>query len=209
MASNKEEPVTFTASASIRELTIDDKIREAQLIVIGEVTTTLPSKWRFHNEKETKNASPQEIFDAEGLFTDSIISIEQILKGDLKDPIVRVRSFRGETRQVRWEKPSEPLFKKGHLYLLFLGKDIGPSANVDPGDYVSINSNAAVYEIVDGKAASVNDEWLLEDLIDYIKQSLSNETSPVETPTLITDTSIPTELLTETPLPADTPTFTP
>jgi len=174
---DRKEPVTMMASSSIREMTIDEKIEEAELIIIGEVKTTLPSRWRFHNEKDTNNATPQEIFEAEGIFTDSIISIDQTLKGKIDEPTVRVRSFVGETEQVRWVDDSQVSYKQGQTYLLFLVKDFGPSQNVDPGDYISVNSNASVYEIRDGKAISASDEWILEDLVAYIKNS------PLSTPT--------------------------
>jgi len=170
---SKIEIITFTESSALRALTIDDKIKEAQLIVIGKVETTLPSKWKLNNDKDIKNASTQEIFNAEGLFTDSLISINQTLKGDNEGPIVRVRSYIGETDQVRWVNSSEPSFKKGQVYLLFLEKDIGPTAKVDPGDYISVNSDTAVYEIVDGRAISANDEWDLAELITHIQNSLS------------------------------------
>jgi hypothetical protein len=204
------EPIIFSGeSASLRELSIDDKMREAQIIVIGEVKTRLPSKWKFHNEKDTKNATSQEIFEAEGLFTDSIISVEQILLGDYREPIVRVRSFMGETQQITWQDSSEPSFKMGHDYLLFLTQDTGPTANVDPGDYISVNANTAVYEIVDGRAMSADDEWILEDLIAYIQNSLSTEaSSPPLTPTSDepwTETSLP---FADTPMPTDLPTET-
>ena len=114
------EPIIFSGeSASLRELSIDDKIREAQIIMIGEVKTTLPSKWKFHNEKDTKDASPQEFFEAEGLFTDSMISIEQILKGNYAEPTIRARSFMGETEKIRWVDSSEPAFRKGKLTSFF------------------------------------------------------------------------------------------
>jgi hypothetical protein len=170
---NKVEPVTITESALLRELTIDDKIREAQVIVIGEVRTTLPSKWKLHNEKDTKKATPQEVFDAGGLFTDFLISINQTLKGNIDEPVIRIRSFFGETEQVRWESSDEPVYNKGQLYLFFLRQDFGPTANVDPGDYISVNANTAVYAIVGDKAISADDEWVLEELIAYIQNSVS------------------------------------
>ena len=169
-----QKPVTFSGeSASLRELTIDDKIREAQIIVIGEVESTLPSKWKFHNEKEAKYATPQEIFDAEGLFTDSIISVEHVLQGDYQQPTVRVRSFTGETEQIRWIDTSQVQYIKGDSYLLFLRQDTGPSANIDPGYYRSVNANTAIYEIINGKAVSADDEWVLDELIAYIQNSLT------------------------------------
>lgn len=167
------KPVIVTESSSLRELSIDDKINEAELIVIGKVNTTLPSKWKKHNKKDTKEATPQEIFEGGGLFTDSIFSVDDILKGVYEEPTMRVRSFIGESEQIQWKNPSEPSFKKGQTYILFLEKDTGPTADVDPGDYISVNSNTATYEIIDGTAVSSDDEWVLDDLITYIKNAVS------------------------------------
>ena len=168
----KKEPVTFTQEDSLENLTIDQKIERAELIVIGRARTILPSRWLAPKGNETRNPSPEEVFRSGGLFTDTLITIDQILKGSFNQPNVRVRSYIGETEQVRWVNSSEPSFERGQIYLLFLVKDIGPTKNVDPGDYVSVNSNRAVYEIVDGKAISADDEWVLEELISYIQNSV-------------------------------------
>lgn len=171
---NKREPVTFSASSLLEALTIDDLIDRAELIIIGEVKTTLPSQWKGQNEKDATNATPQEIFEAEGLFTDSLISIEQTLKGNIEEPIVRVRTFIGETEQVRWANSSEPNYEIGHTYLLFLNIDNGPTQVVDPGDYIAVNAIDGVYKITDGKAISIDEEWVLEDLIQYIQKAVAN-----------------------------------
>ncbi len=171
---DKREPVTLRAFGSLEALTIDDLIDRAELIIIGEVKTTLPSRWIAHNEKDTKDATPQEIYEAEGLFTDSLISIDQILKGNVEEPLVRVRTFIGETEQVRWVSSIEPDYQTGQVYLLFLHKDNGPSQVVDPGDYIAVNAIDGVYKIVDDKAISVKDEWVLGDLIQYIQKALTN-----------------------------------
>lgn len=208
------------ANGALRELSIDDKINEAQVILIGEVKTTLPSKWKFNNSKDIKRATPQEIFDAQGLFTDSIFSIDQIIKGKYDKPVIRVRTYLGETDQVQWLDPSEPSYKKEQLYLLFLTQDTGPTAGVDPGDYISVNANTAVYEIIGGRAISADDEWQLDELIAYIQNSLSAEASsptptPIalesltETPLPFTDTPVSTDIPTETPLPIETESPTP
>lgn len=214
---NKDEPVTFTSSGSYRLLTIDDLINEAELIVIGEVKTTLPSRWMSPNGKELKNATPQEIFEAEGLFTDSLFSIDQILKGNSEEPVIRIRSFVGETNQVHWVDDTQPSYKQNQIFLLFLKNDNGPSANIAPGYYKSVNAIQGVYEIVVGKAISVKDEWVLDELIAYIQKSLSTESpspalSPVPTELLIetlTPSPTPIELPTQTPLPTETTTPTP
>lgn len=208
---SESEQIVISVESLVEELTIDDKIARAELIVLGNVKSNLPSKWKYENEKEIKNAVPQEVFDAEGLFTDSIIQISQAFKGDRKEPIIRVRSFIGEIDQIRWENSSEPLFEKGETYILFLQKDTGPTAKVDPGNFISINSVNAVYKVVGGRAISADEEWLLEDLIAYIKKSLSGETPvPVESLPLPTETILPpTDSPTESPVLTDTPTAAP
>ncbi len=170
---SKKEPVVLASSMSFRQLSIDNKIKEAEVIVIGEVKTILPSRWNAPGGNDSKKASPNEVSQAGGLFTDSIITIDQILKGNVIEPVVRVRSYIGEIETVRWINKSQPSFVKKRTYLLFLEKDIGPTAKVDPGDYVSVNANTAVYEIVDGKAISADDEWKLDELIAYIQKFLS------------------------------------
>ena len=173
-------PAVLGSDTLIISFDVDEKIKEAELIVIGEVTTTLPSRWNGPDGGDPKNASPEDISRAHGLFTDSLVSINQILKGDVVKPVVRVRSFIGETQNVRWVNRSEPSYVVGKTYLLFLAKDIGATAKIDIGDYVAVGAYQGVYEIVDGRAVSADDEWLLEDLIAYIEQSLSTDALPVD-----------------------------
>ena len=173
VALNKNTSITLGSDALLLKYSTDDLIKRAELIVIGEVVTTLPSRWNGPDGIDLKNASPEEVARAHGLFTDSLISINQILKGNIVKPAVRVRAFLGETEKVRWVNEGEPSFVMKRTYLLFLAKDTGATARVDPGDYVSLGAYQGVYEIVDGKAISANDEWVLEDLIAYIQNSLS------------------------------------
>ena len=216
---NRPTPVILGAEGLLPAMNIDYKIREAEIILIGEVTTNLPSRWNAPDGNDSKSASPEEVSRAHGLFTDSIISIQQILKGKIATPVVRVRSFSGEIETVIWVSDSEPSFIKKRTYLLFLVRDTGATAGVDPGDYVSVTAKYAIYEIIDGKAISADDEWVLEELIAYIQKTLSSESplptfSPVPTELLIETltplpTANPTELLTETPTELPTQTLTP
>jgi len=178
----KASPVTMGINASLRKLTLDEKIKEADLIIIGKIMTILPVKWSSPSGKKINEATPEEIFQAGGLFTDSVISVEQILKGDNKDSIVRTRSFFGETDLIRWVNSNEPNYKKDTTYLFFLEKDYGSTQMIDAGYYISVNSNTAVYEITNNKAISADDKWVLDDLINYIQNS------PFVAPSNIPDT---------------------
>jgi hypothetical protein len=174
----EDRPMVFDAEELLLEMNMDDKIKTAELIVMGEVKSNLPSRWNGPNGSDLQSASPQEIANAGGLFTDSIISINKIWKGDIVDAVVRVRSFIGETSEVRWVDEYEPSFVEKRTYLLFLARDTGATVSVDPGYYVPVNAGMAVYEIVNGKAISKNDRWALEELIAYIEASLSQVPTP-------------------------------
>lgn len=80
---------------------------------------------------------------------------------------------------------------------------------VDPGDYISVNAFTAIYEIINDNAISGDgDEWVLEELIAYIKITLSAE-SVIETPLQFTNTPVPIDLPTQTLLPSETNSPTP
>ena len=141
---------------------------------MGEVKSTLPSHWLAPEGKDSTKASPEDVFKSGGLFTNSVISINQLLKGDYEKPNFHVRAFVGEIEQVRWVNTTQPSYIPGHKYLLFLKNDTGPTARIEPGHFMSINSAYGVYEIVDGKAISMDDEWVFEDLIAYIQNALQS-----------------------------------
>lgn len=166
------EPVTFTAHGTLRELTIDDLIKEAEIIVIGRVEERLPSLWKNQRQGKPQDATADEIFMAEGLFTDSIFAVTETIKGGGLPPTIRVRMFTGETEQVRWLNSSEPDYQPGNVYILFLVADFGPTQAVNPGDYIAVNALDGVYEVIDDKAVSKTDEWNLNDLLEYIRSKL-------------------------------------
>ena len=183
LRSKHEEVVVFTSSGSYRSLTLDEVIEESEIIVIGKVNAILPSVWMAPGGKDLKNATPQEIFDAEGLFTDSVFSIEKVVKGDNHEQIIRVRSFVGETKNAKWVDNTQPSFKQDVTYLLLLKGDIGPSSQIESGYYVPVNALQGVFEIVDGKAISLDSQWNIDELINYIQNKLSEpELSSTEVP---------------------------
>ena len=59
---SKKEPVTITQSSDFEFLTIDEKIKRAEIIVVGEVKSTLPSHWLAPEGKDLTKASPEEVF---------------------------------------------------------------------------------------------------------------------------------------------------
>ena len=171
----KKEPVTMETSASLVAISLEDLIVHSELIVIGEITETFPSYWQNQNKKDVQDATLEEIMEYRGgLFTDSLFTIAQVIKGAPDGSSVRVRTFIGETKIVSATSSSEPNYQVSHTYLLFLVKDNGPTQIVEPGDYIAAGAIQGVYEIVDGKTISPVwlEEWDVDELIAHIRQTM-------------------------------------
>ena len=197
----KNEPTSLGASGTMLKYSVDDLIKKSDLIVIGKITATLPTRWMGGNGGDPKNASPEDVIHARGLFTDSLISINQVLKGGNVKTIARVRSFTGETEKVRWTGESEPAYVIKKTYLLFLVKDYGPTAKVDHGDYIAVGAIQGVYEIVDGKAISKTDEWNLDELLAYIQNKLAEADSTATSTEILVEPSATEPPVETTPTP--------
>lgn len=199
---NKREAITITSYASVVERSLDELIGVADLIVVGDFLNTYPSRWNTANGRLPDNATIELVSQQRlRIFKDSNFQVAQYIKGDVQSPVIRIRTMGGQVGEDSMIVSGQPVYEIGQTYLLFLYYNTGASANIDPGSYYG---SSTLYEISDGKAISVKDEWVLEELIAYIQKTLSAE---VLSPTL---TPIPTALLTETPteLPIQTPTPT-
>lgn len=185
------EPIFITGYASIEEMSLDNLISEADLIVIGEVKSTDPSHWNTEDGLLPSDITAKNINSKFAIYTDQLFLPNFIIKGETQ-PSIRIRYFGGQVNQdimtVSGEVPLET--QKG--YLLFLVEDVlGTTANINKGHYIVLGSNQGVYEVNNNKAISFRDEWDLDELITYIQISISSkETSPE---------SLPSEKLTPTP----------
>ncbi len=222
----ERDPIIITAYSSYELLSLDDLIAESDLIVVGKLDSVYPSRWNTPNGRLPRGTTVYSITSDKMIFTDVNINLTQIIKGEKNQNVVRIRSLGGVVEQDQMIA-DDVIPEFGKNYLLFLSQEIRPTENFDPIHYWTFGYQG-IYEITDGKAVSVKDEWILEDLIAYIQESLSTEIpsltlSPVPTELLIetltpflapTETPLlavtPTELLTETPteLPTQTPTPT-
>ena len=170
---NRREAITITFYASEAEMSLDELIGKADLIVVGEFLTIDSSRWSTANGKLPDNAAIELVSQQRlRIFNDSNFQVTQHLKGDVQNPIVRIRTFGGQVGEDSMIVSGQPIYKTDQTYLLFLFYNTGTTANIDPGSYYG---TSAPYEITDGKAISVKDEWVLEDLIAYIQKSLSAE----------------------------------
>lgn len=200
------QPITITSYASSVKYTLDDLIVKSDLIVIGEFTEVHPSRWSTLDGNLPESATIEKISEQHlTIFTDSDFHVIRFLKGEIKDPFVRVRTFGGQVGKDRMMVSDEPSYKVGQNYLLFLFRNIGTTANINPDSYYGIGSP---FEIVDNKAFSEEEDWSFDDLIMYIEKMLANDELPVdfnsiETPMVTTDAPVFIETLTLTPTPVE------
>ena len=217
LGKDDQEPIIITAYPSSIEMNLDDLIVESDLIVVGEFVNRHPSRWSTETGKLPDDATVETVSKMRlTIFTDTDFQVSSYLKGDAGLSVLPIRTFGGQVGNDSVIVSGEPSYKIGQEYLLFLFRNIGKTASIDPGSYYGVGSP---FEIVaSGQAVSADDEWFLEDLISYIELRLSGETPPsddvvVEDPTPFTTTPTftltLTELLTETPLPEETPTVMP
>lgn len=192
---NKREVITITSYASVVEMSLDDLIERADLIVVGGFVNIYPSRWSTTNGKLPDNATIELVSQQHlRIFTDSNFQVAQYLKGNTQNPTIRIRTMGGQVGEDSMIISGQPIYKIDEMYLLFLYYNTGATANVDPGSYYG---SSTLYEIKDGKAISVKDEWVLEELIAYIQKSLSTEP--------LSETPISTDLPTEMPISTATP----
>jgi len=172
---NKRAPIKITSYASIAEMSLDDLIIKADLIVVGEIITIHPGRWNTPNGNLPENATLESVSKQHLLiFTDANFQVNQFLKGNTNNPILRIRTFGGQAGEDSMIISSEPSLSARKAYLLFLSWDTGSTADIDPGDLLVLGGLQGMYEIIDKKASSANGEWNIEELIAYIQNALQS-----------------------------------
>jgi hypothetical protein len=171
----KRDPITIKGFGSIEEVSLDGLISESDLIVIGKVNLNLPSRWNTADGKLPESVTTRNISSKYTIFTDQLFLPNRIIKGDNQDKsLVRIRQFGGQVEQDVMTISSEASLDVDQGYLLFLVVDTsGTTAEIDQGHYIVLGAIQGVYKIDGDKAISYRDEWLLEELIAYIQNSLS------------------------------------
>ncbi len=171
--SSAPDPVVIQSPTVLRKMTMDEKIEESDLIVLGQVKETLPSRWNTLEDINIQKIGSQEIVNKGlGIFTDSVLEKGLVLKQTINiDSTLRVRSFQGKIEHIEFVGFSEPTFIIGKTYLMFLKKDFGATKEIDPGGFIPVNAADGVYVIEGNLAVSSDDEWKTDDLIEYIRSS--------------------------------------
>lgn len=207
---SQREPIIITSYGLEAEMSFDELIQLADLIVVGQFVEVQPSRWNTPNGNLPDNATLEIVSENKwSIFTDFKFKINNYIKHDTKAPIISIRVFQGEVGQDKMIANGEPSYEVGKEYFLFLFTDDGPTSSVSPGAYYGTSSP---YQIINNKAISNKDEWLLEDLIAYIQKVLSEPTqTPTESISLETPpaTITPEIIISETEIPISTETITP
>ncbi len=163
------DPITFSESGSYAYMSLGDVIYEADAIVVGEIESTLPSKWNTPDGKLPDGATAETVFRNLYIYTEHIFQVENFLKGEQADSSILIRTFGGQVGQDIMTVGSEESYQLGQTYLFFLFHDPRLANGDDLGPYLIFDQRA--YVVTNGKAVSWEDEWDIEELIAYIENS--------------------------------------
>lgn len=174
----QREPIIIKSNGSYEEMSLDTLVTESDLIVVGTVDKIHPGRWNTLDGKLPEGTTVLTITPDKVIFTDVDLSVNQMIKGQSNQNIVRIRSLGGIVEQDQMIVSGVASLEMGQTYLLFLGKDTGSTAEINPGHFFVKGGLQGLYQISDGRARSIRDEWQLEELISYIETSLSQPAIP-------------------------------
>jgi len=177
-ASVVREPIRIEAQVLWTQSSLDEKIAAADIIATGKVIAIEPSHWNTANGRLPPGSTPDSLPRGLTVYTDAEFQVAQLLKGDVQEAVLRVRTFGGTVGRDSMTFSGEPILERGKEYLLFLYEDTGTTADIGPEHYLVSGPMEDVFVISDGKAVSENDEWELEDLIRYIQAPPTPWASP-------------------------------
>jgi hypothetical protein len=165
------EPIIIHAAAASVERDLDAVIADADAIVVGQALGVKPARWSTVDGRLPPNTTVRSMPRGLVIFTDLEFQISEIVKGNPEGRVIRVRTFGGQVEQDEMIVEGEPALRTGDAYLLFLVKDTGSTAAIEPGDYLIIGASDNTYRISGDIATSSRDTWELEVLIQYIQDA--------------------------------------
>lgn len=172
--------------ASWIKVDLDSMIDLSALIVIGQVETIYPSRWRTADGKLPEGVSVADVpFEYMPLITDMEFHIDQVLKGEWPQSTVRVRTFGGEYEGFLLPYDGErtmPPLEIGPTYLLFLEENTARTGYLGPEHYLVIGGLQGMFTIANNRATSIDYDFALEDLLAYIAARASQTATPTPTP---------------------------
>lgn len=167
------EPITITRSAILPYRDLDTRVAQDDLIVVGHVLGVDSPRWNTPDGKLPEALRSPDIPVDLVIFNDARFQVSRFLKGNEREAVLRLRSFGGTVDNVTMIYEHQEQLRPGGEYLLFLREDSGSkAADLEPGHYL-LGFAPEIYTIDQGTATSPEDEWSLDDLIQYIETALA------------------------------------
>lgn len=172
LSNNVDEPVTINMGNSILKCTHQDLSSNSDVIVIGTVNETFPSRWNTIDGKQPNKPLTELIPGIDMIYTDISISVDKYIKNPLSSKEIIVRTVGGTVGKVTINSEDEPNFEPGEKVLLYLSKDTSPyTANVGPEHFFVYGSMQGKFKLTnDGKATTPDESTTLDELLSTIKK---------------------------------------
>ncbi|WP_245860368.1 hypothetical protein [Methanosarcina spelaei] len=171
--SNNDMPLYSKSSASLPLLDNEELSNRSEMIIIGTVKETLPSKWTSADGKRPKGIDSFSLENS--IYTDITINVDKYLKNPSSSKEVTVRLDGGTVGNDTLEADYEPTFKPGEKVLLFLTDDVvAGTSKIGPKHFRATGCMLGKFTLTDDGKAVRRDKTVNQDeLLSAIKNKSS------------------------------------
>ncbi|WP_110515380.1 hypothetical protein [Herpetosiphon llansteffanensis] len=149
----ERESIIISSHATMEFKSLEDLIQQSDLIVHGAVSTATPARWNTPDGTLPHTVTLDTISANFIIYTDMVFEPKAILKGNVPNDQLIVRTFGGSVGKDHMTIDAEEL-KPSTEYVIFLAKDTGSTAQLGPRHYLVLGATQGVYEITEGRVVA-------------------------------------------------------
>lgn len=171
LSNNADEPIIISSESVSLKCSHEDLNNYSDVVVIGTVKKTLPSKWNTIDGKQPDKELNDLIPGVDVIYTDTVVNVDKYLKNPLSSKEIVVRRFIGTVGNVSIESDDEPSLKPGEKVLLYLSKDTSLYTNVGSEHFLITGASQGKFKLTDdGKAVRPDETVSQDELLSTIKK---------------------------------------
>lgn len=138
-ATSSREPISRTVLSTWLELTPQERIDQADLVLIGTVGQPAPSRWNTPTGRLPQDATHRSVVDNKLLiYTDYPVTVEETLKGSVSQSVINVRTVGGKVDQDSITGDGHVGFQPGERVVLLLTNENDVRLQAGPDHYRTV-----------------------------------------------------------------------
>jgi hypothetical protein len=166
-----QKGVRLEIDSLLRDMTLEEVAKEADLIILGTVTGPPKSRWNTPSGALPAGVPLAELPIGTYIFTDTPVKVNRYLKGNRTDSTVLVRTRGGTLGPDTTGAEDEGHLKVGQPVVLFLKSQDVETGDIGPEHYIIIEGYQGLYDIVGNRAVSKFKELPLTDLLTRVSRT--------------------------------------